>query len=1083
MSGPSSTNRVVFYRKDVVNQQPSLSLKSMVPSQASVTDFQVSLRGHYLAATSTGQLLLGRKVNRVLEWDAVDAFTRACHRLAATEEHVFVLGSDVPTEASSPPFALAVFVYAKRRAGRRAKADGEIQPRLVLKQKIASHVLTPQALFTCMAVTGDAHYVVAGTTAGQVEVFRVNRSRSAWVQDISLRDQRVPVQAVYIIPSPAGSSEIRTALIVASAPVSTLHAAGARAGVGGAPPSQGDPSPTSPSSTAVPAQLALLAFTGTESRLHPLSAFFTPQPCRGPAVGLLSASTLVYYNAAPGMAIVEMVKLNLKSVTQFENVRDIAQVDTVLRVPHPLFSSRMADPLANLCCDPDAKVVLTVAEGGDVHVFNNGYTVYEAREAATSYLAAVHPANGGFALLCTNPAYYTVQELRLLDPQARINSLIGARMFKEALELVTDPASRFPPSKIADVRRRYADQLFDQGSIQDSVTHYVSTIGFVESSLIIQKFCVAEEADILIRYLEELHMQNQASDAHTNLLIHSYHATGGGAALNRFVERCARLRAAAPRDAKSLKLDVAATVSACLLCDFVETGLKTAVLFGREDLALDILVAEGRLAEALGLLCVLGFDACLKCVQRHGAALMAAYPERCAALLKALCFDYVPASYSTLRDIQVAAKGAKDAAEGAAGAPPAAKDIPWVQSLLAKGEARSTGSRAVPCDVFLNAFLDHTTDAYLLDILRFVLVKNLAEFSRYDEGIATATATAAMAAAAATAAGEGAPALASPPAPPPSARPQQRMGADALHTFFELLLAARARPEDDALLLTYLKSVTKYGFALDQNHLLLRFHVHKFEDGIVFLYKQRREYVPMIRYWLSTRDYYNTLELYSLICDDPASSALDRSIWTEILVACAQDGNREGVAQVLERVKDDDSVSPLQILSLLTGLPGGDAGGDSSSSGSGSPATVGLVRGYYTHKLRQLTARINRNASVALAAKQAIEQTTRATDALAQQALYVKAACALCGVRVDPPFVYFRCGHAFHKRCLQGGGDAAVCAVCFPTEVGLSREERETMARERFYTGAGSRTTGAAGADFAELVAGVSVPDLEAVFR
>ena len=82
---------------------------------------------------------------------------------------------------------------------------------------------------------------------------------------------------------------------------------------------------------------------------------------------------------------------------------------------------------------------------------------------------------------------------------------------KNEYDLATDYALKIkcPPSKLAEISRRYAEYEYSKGNFDIAIKQYIKTINYLEPNTIIEKFMEKAKLDYLILYLEALQNNEQ----------------------------------------------------------------------------------------------------------------------------------------------------------------------------------------------------------------------------------------------------------------------------------------------------------------------------------------------------------------------------------------------------------------------------------------------------------------------------------------------------------------------------------------------------------------------------------------------
>lgn len=1025
---------VTFYRQDEIRQDSANSLASVVPHGTVVTDFCVGPSGTFYATTSDGCLLTAHRVNSLLEWRAHKTFMHSCHRLAVRPGMVYVMGRSYSNgkdvSRTLPPgdpqkwksrIFLGTYKMGKGAGRKRdtvfplGKVAGQ-EACLIEQRPIPSMIQTENATVTTMDLPEDDHYVVCGTDRGNIEVFRMAKSKSLYVRNFAPDGSNIPIQKVFCVPN---GNTIRIVLVYADFMTSysisnpTLQEAG---------------------------YIAAYAFNAYGENLQYMSQACMAQPAFGSTICPVRLPkcpyAIAYFNPKSDFNTVEYLQPQIPALSSV----DLGEFDTIFRNQHLLTSRMGRRVMCNLQpditssaaagvsgasssasqMDGSGPTLLAIYDGGDLVIFNSKRFLYRAENFTSTYLTSLNQQTGSFVLLSTNPARMELYEFSLLDVDMRIDALLEVKMYDEALALAKVKEDQ---DKIALVRCRHAESLFSQGNFKEACKQYCLTIGFLEPSLVTKRFLDKERYQELVEYLEALHYAGKASAPHTSFLVSMYARTRNEPALNKFVDQIEQNRlellggqaegrdgeASVPggsrvqrgtRGAEAFKadgksfvaLDIPSAVNTCYQYGFLETAIRIAACLGSESLAFSLLVAERRFQESLALLQVLPAADCKACLISFGQPLLEAKPRETTDIMISLCSSYVRLPYSSLAGLE---RTVADSAGKPAGGP-----LLWAQALSRREDITRRAPETQSADDLLVLYTSEKLETEEIRLLDAV-------FER---------------------------------------RPAGALSRSLIHLYSELLLkklflvrqsgsdGADATQRKVEAFLDRICGNPQYSF--DPDYVLTRCQIYRFEEGVLKLYRHKQAWVEMIRHYLARSDLRNALEVHRQMIDairakpEPdQADIVSLSIWNELLATAVRSGDTEAAQRILDLLKDDPAISSASVLEMVVSASQG------AGSGNGSEgATLGLVYPFLRARFEKASSSLLESTQRLTTSRAARERLDREAASLQKPVVYTKGTCKVCGMRVDPPFIYMRCGHAFHTNCLMSS--ERVCPECYPNGLG-----------------------------------------------
>lgn len=140
----------------------------------------------------------------------------------------------------------------------------------------------------------------------------------------------------------------------------------------------------------------------------------------------------------------------------------------------------------------------------------------------------------------------TVKKLVEYEDNRKIMSFMDANLFHDAEDIAKD--SKFPPQVFAEIARRCGDYHYERNNLDEAIRQYMATIGFLNPSYVIERFCELPKLDFLIQHLEKLKASNDRSSSQVmaeynkdfiELLLNCYVKKNRFDAIHKFVfEEC-----------------------------------------------------------------------------------------------------------------------------------------------------------------------------------------------------------------------------------------------------------------------------------------------------------------------------------------------------------------------------------------------------------------------------------------------------------------------------------------------------------------------------------------------------------------
>lgn len=179
--------------------------------------------------------------------------------------------------------------------------------------------------------------------------------------------------------------------------------------------------------------------------------------------------------------------------------------------------------------------------------------------------------------------------------------------------------------------RKYGDHLYGKQIYDEAMAQYIRTIGQLEPSYVIQKFLDAQRIHNLTHYLEKLHEKGLATADHTTLLLNCYTKLKDVSKLDDFIKG-EEGKEGEPR------FDVETAVRVCRAAGYYQHALFVAMRAGEHEWYLKILLEDlKRYEEALQYITGLSLYESTITLKQYGKVLVEHKPAETTAALLKLC--------------------------------------------------------------------------------------------------------------------------------------------------------------------------------------------------------------------------------------------------------------------------------------------------------------------------------------------------------------------------------------------------------------------------------------------------------------
>ncbi|CAK9277286.1 unnamed protein product [Sphagnum jensenii] len=571
------------------------------------------------------------------------------------------------------------------------------------------------------------------------------------------------------------------------------------------------------------------------------------------------------------------------------------------------------------------------------------------------------------------------------DMGSKLDMLFRKNLYTIAINLVQSQQS--DAAATAEVMRKYGDHLYGKHDYDEAMAQYIRTIGQLEPSYVIQKFLDAQRIHNLTHYLEKLHEKGLATADHTTLLLNCYTKLKDVEKLDNFIKG-EEGKEGEPR------FDVETAVRVCRAAGYYQHALFVAMRAGEHEWYLKILLEDlGRYEEALHYITGLSQYESTITLKQYGKVLVEHKPAETTAALLKLCTTKGESSKSAL------ANGSENMFKRLPSLLPS--PIEFVHLFIDQPKWLM---------VFLEQYIDAVkTSPYHVEIHNTLLELYLSEDMRV---------------------------------PAPTEEPSHRGlvlpvrswnkekavvsdgPSESVPSEVEKIEKMEVVPtEDRTQRLAKALALLKSGWGLheqnpgyDKDLALVLCQMHKFRDGLLFLYEKMKLYKEVLACYMKDGDYAGLISTCKRLGD--AGPGSDLSLWNDVLVYFGERGENcaNEVKEVLVHIERDNLLPPLIVLQKLAKNPA---------------LTLSVVKEYIARQL-QLETRLLDEDRKAIEKYQEETATMRAEvqELRSRARIFQLSKCTACTSSLDLPAVHFLCMHSFHQRCL--GDNEKECPVCAP---------------------------------------------------
>ena len=204
--------------------------------------------------------------------------------------------------------------------------------------------------------------------------------------------------------------------------------------------------------------------------------------------------------------------------------------------------------------------------------------------------------------------------------QNKLDSLLNSKRFDLALQMAEE--YNLGEEAVAQVHRRYGDDLFEQRKFDEAIDHYIKTVRFTEPSHVIAKFVDPHHAQNLAKYLQAIPPELK-SKQHTTLLFNCFTKVKDEQKLeeivNKFVDEATTNQ--------DYSFDVETAVDVLKRNGYQKFAERLAKAYKMDSLYMSLLYEGQQYSRMLEHMENIPGESVLKILNNYGAEIIAKYPE------------------------------------------------------------------------------------------------------------------------------------------------------------------------------------------------------------------------------------------------------------------------------------------------------------------------------------------------------------------------------------------------------------------------------------------------------------------------
>ncbi|KAG0579722.1 hypothetical protein KC19_4G119500 [Ceratodon purpureus] len=623
------------------------------------------------------------------------------------------------------------------------------------------------------------------------------------------------------------------------------------------------------------------------------------------------------------------------------------------------------------------------------------------------------------------------------DMGSKLDMLFRKSLYTVAINLVQ--SNHADAAATAEVMRKYGDYLYGKQNYDEAMAQYIRTIGQLEPSYVIQKFLDAQRIHNLTYYLEKLHEKGLATADHTTLLLNCYTKLKDVSKLDDFIKG-EEGKEGEPR------FDVETAVRVCRAAGYYQHALFVAMRAGEHEWYLKILLEDlKRYEEALQYITGLSLYESTVTLKQYGKVLVEHKPAETTAALLKLCTN-------TGATTPTSAGSSSSSGRLSSLLP---SPVEFVHVFIDQPKWLM---------VFLEQYIDTVKDSpHHMELYNTLLELYLSEELRAPDlsdesyqveepdsqtedkdsdelinednhhGNLILAAGGQVIAAGGQVIAAGGQVIKAVGRIGGLVLPIHRSKGQESVTDINPVEEEKAYKvekievvptEDQIERRAKALALLKLGWGsheqaprYDVDLALVMCQMHKFRDGLLFLYEKMKLYKEVLAVFMKDHDYQGLISTCKRLGESARGG--DPSLWNDVLSYFGEHGENcsDEVREVLVHIERDNLLPPLIVLQKLSKNP---------------KLTLAVVKDYVARQLQQETRLIEEDRK---AFEKYQEETatmrTEVRELRSHARIFQLSKCTACTSALDLPAVHFLCMHSFHQRCL--GDNEKECPLCAPT--------------------------------------------------
>lgn len=533
-------------------------------------------------------------------------------------------------------------------------------------------------------------------------------------------------------------------------------------------------------------------------------------------------------------------------------------------------------------------------------------------------------------------------------------------------------------SILSSIHQQFGDHLYnDKRDHEGAMKQYIKTIGHLEPSYVIRKYLDAQRIQQLTLYLEELHEKQLAIADHTTLLLNCYTKLKDVEKLNSFIGVGVGHENGRPMDKPKIKFDVETAVKVLRMAGYYSHALAIAKSANEPHWYVDILLEDlGDYDEGIKFVFSLPRKQAADVFKKYGKVLVTHKPRDSTGCLMKLC---VPEKDETKKS-----KDPENEFE--------ASVADFSHLYADKPEALEKLCEFV-FNIYQGLSLSPPGESHLYHTLIELYLSESARFLEQDPGSDPSLELGSS-----------------------NGDHGQDWDAEDKRSRALALLKQGWSPGEDC----------KY----DAEHMLVLCRMHRFKDGLVFLYERKGLLREVLQVYIHSKDYNGIISACEKYGD--SLSGGDPLLWSEALQYFAKNDEdcTVQIKEVLKHIEEEDVLPPLVVLQTLSQNP---------------RLKLKIVKDYIAKQINRDSRSIQQDrAEIARLQEDSESLKKRIHELKTEPQVFNRSMDERTKQMLELPAVHFLCKHSYNLKTIEDNPNE--CPICAPRYRDTLRIRRDMKA-------------------------------------